>query len=303
VLVPYNYSYYLYQNIQQTSATAIDITNSPTDAPAYGTPLACGSIDSTSNALYDGYTTGEVPVSSPSLNVTVQGGPTYLQYRGQNVYYIPNMSDAGAIMLPYINYEISTNRNFGEIFINQTVNTTGGMGSASNMLNPQKVINAVQNNIYNENIYIQNAFQDAKQYAAYATQSATTSQTIGANCGGICPSPYYYVQNLFNGLSSLSYSENKMVNFQQLFDVYKRASYLNNLVLNISKSPSIFGYNRLVFTYVDNFNNTIYMPLDVDFSNITSIIANVNPVVSAENSNSNTIYLNGTLLSTTPFGT
>ncbi|MGC8495868.1 MAG: hypothetical protein ACP5MX_01520 [Candidatus Micrarchaeia archaeon] len=303
VLVPYNYSYYLNQNWQQTSEQAVDITTSSTDEPAYGTPLACGSISTSTSNVYAGYTTAEVPVSSSSLNVTVQGGPTYLQYRGQNTYYIPNLSDAGAIMFPYINYEMSTNRNFGEIFVNQTVNTTGGMDSPDNMLNPQLVINAARNYVYNENIYDQSAYSNTQFFAAYAAQTATTQQVPGANCGGYCPSPYYYAQNLFSGPSVFLYSENPSTNFQQLFEVYQRASYLNNMVLILAKSHSILGYNRLVFTYVDSFNNTIYMPLDVDFSNITTLIANANPVVDPTNSNSTTIYINGTLLSATPIGT
>ena len=39
--------------------------------------------------------------------------------------------------------------------------------------------------------------------------------------------------------------------------------------LNLSNTPQIYGYNRLLYTYVDRFNNTIYMPVDVDFANTT----------------------------------
>ncbi|MGC8586111.1 MAG: hypothetical protein ACP5K5_01015, partial [Candidatus Micrarchaeia archaeon] len=296
VLVPYNYSYYLYQNIQQVSATPFGITTESVGTPSdmNNDPVACGDISSTSDVIYQGYTSAPVPVAFSLLNETVQGGPTYLQYVAQNLYYMPNVSDASAIMLPYINYRMSTNRNLGEIFINQTINATVGM------LSPQLVINAANNYNYQIDNYMQSAF--GTTYPGYAAEIAIPQQTIGANCGGNCPVPYYYASNFFNGQSSFSYTETSATNFAQLFDVYKRASYLNSMILNMSKSTNIFGYNRLLFTYVDMFNNTIYMPLDVDFANTTTILMNVTPIVNAENSNQTVLKISGTLLSATPFG-
>ncbi len=297
ILIPYNYSYYLYQNIQQTSAEWFDVTNQSIGTPSdtNDNPASCRSIDSTSNVPYSGYTAAQVPIHAIALNETIQGGPTYLQYVAQNLYYIPNESDAGAIMLPYIDYHMSTNRNYGEVFINQTVNVSSGV------LSPQLVINASRSYIYEAVSHRQSAF-GGKIFPGYMTETALSSPALGADCGSSCPSPYYYAQNIFNGGSRFSYGSSSSANFAQLFDVYQKAAFLSSMILNMSHDTGILGYNRLLFTYVDMFNNTIYMPLDVDFSNITTLSMNVTPIVSTSNSNQTQIDINGTLLSTTPFG-
>ncbi|MGC8652106.1 MAG: hypothetical protein ACP5UH_02550 [Candidatus Micrarchaeia archaeon] len=297
VLIPYNYSYYLYQNWQEVSATpdVIEIESVGTPSDTFNSPVACSSITNTASSTYQGYTAAQVPLQGSTLNETIQGGPTYLQYVARNTYYAPNVSDAGVIMLPYIHYHMFTNRNYGEVFVNQTVNASLGA------LSPQLVINASGNYDYAALSYNQSAFGNT--YPGYMAEQALPQQLQGAGCGSQgCPTPYYYAQNLFSGNNRFSYGASSTPGFTQLFDVYQKASFINRMVLNMSHDPKILGYNRLLFTYVDTFNNTIYMPLDVDFSNITSLMMNITPIVSTTNANETTINVNGTLLSTTPFG-
>ena len=55
-----------------------------------------------------------------------------------------------------------------------------------------------------------------------------------------------------------------------------------------STSPTprtTYGYNRLLYTYVDRFNNTVYMPVDVDFANTTLLTLNTSSAVNTLNVN------------------
>ncbi len=108
-------------------------------------------------------------------------------------------------------------------------------------------------------------------------------------------SGYYYGPNYLNGNSILNYSETNQTNYFQLFSLFKRVSYLYNLGLNLSSIPQVYGYNRLIYTYVDRFNNTVYMPVDVDFANITEMTLSATPAVNVTNVNQTRINITGTL--------
>ncbi len=54
------------------------------------------------------------------------------------------------------------------------------------------------------------------------------------------------------------------------------------------------GYNRIIYTYVDAFNNTIFMPLDVDLANLTTISLHSTTSVNPKNPNETTIHIKGT---------
>jgi hypothetical protein len=174
---------------------------------------------------------------------------------------------------------------------------------------------------------------------AYLAENATptgptpNNTIIGANCGGkgcpstipskvcnlipsLCPqnglgsqigsllglSGYYYSDNYLNGNNTFNYSETNQTNYLSLFSLFHRFAYLYGLGLDLSNVPQIYGYNRLVYTYVDRFNNTISMPLAVDFANTTLMSINSTTVVNAVNVNQTQINVTGILLYQEPNG-
>ncbi len=94
----------------------------------------------------------------------------------------------------------------------------------------------------------------------------------------------------------------------QLAELFKISAYLDDLVLDF-RSPqtgaapsSLLGYNRLVYTFVDRFNNTIDMPVDVDFANISQLSLSTSEVISPTNTNQTTITVNGIAVYSSPSG-
>jgi hypothetical protein len=155
----------------------------------------------------------------------------------------------------------------------------------------------------------------------------TPSNTLmGANCGGSCPttlltsaqslganplsglpsqvgslaglSGYYYSSLSTNYLpnNNLTYSATSQTSYFPLFTLFKRMASTYTLGLNLSNTPQIYGYNRLLYTYVDRFNNTIYMPVDVDFANTTMLTLDTPSTVNTLNVNQTQITINGILL-------
>ena len=57
-----------------------------------------------------------------------------------------------------------------------------------------------------------------------------------------------------------------------------------------------------MYTYVDRFNNTIDMPLDVDFANITQLSLTTSEVISPTNTNQTAVTVNGLAVYSTPGG-
>ena len=178
--------------------------------------------------------------SSTSLNKTIEGGGTYLQYLPGQTTYIPNLSDAAMIIPPYINFQLFTSRLFGEVFINQTIDPStaqGGGSSGSGSL--PVVINASNNYAYSEVQYQQLPFG----YQAFSVQVATplSTPTKGVNCGSSCPSNYYYNQGkAYGGSSNMIYNHTVPVVQQafQLAELFKVSKYLDNLVLDLTSRPS-----------------------------------------------------------------
>jgi hypothetical protein len=235
--------------------------------------------------------------ASKNVNETLESGGTYLKYIPVQTNYVQNLSDVGLITSPIINYQIFTNRLMGEIYINQTINPSTATSQYGRSGLPV-VVNATQNYNYQPLNYQQvSKFGDEPAYyTQIAVPSTTTPNTtkIGANCGSSCPLlNYYYANKYFSGHSNLTFFNSNITQFFPLFELYKRATYLQSLVLSFPKENSVLGYNRLIYTFVDRFNNTIYLPLDVNFANITELSLNSSTSINASNANQTTISVNG----------
>ena len=112
---------------------------------------------------------------------------------------------------------------------------------------------------------------------AYTAQDVISwpSPVYGADCGGTgCPANYYYDPSEHHrSLSTLTYANTIQNNILPLFQLFEQSSYLYNLDLDLSQNQNIYGYNRLVYTFVDSFNNIITVPLDADIANLASVTA------------------------------
>ena len=320
VITPYNITL----RLDQVYSNVICTPESPPGVVACAAVRATGLLSSAGlfdvQKKYYGYITTQLnqnpgPLSNtPSLNTTIEGGSTYLQYLPGQATYIPNVSDAGLIISPYINFQVFTNRLFGEIYINQTINPStvqgsGSSGAASTGSGKLPVvINATNNYNYSEIAYVQD------NYPAFSVQTAMplSNSIVGVNCGSSCPPGYYYnPSKAYSGSSNLIYNHTVPAtpSALQLAELFKISRYVDNLVLDLTSKPSSglpsapLGYNRLVYTYVDRFNNIIYMPLDVDFANITQVSLTTSEVISPTNTNQTTVTVNGLAVYSTPGGT
>ncbi len=242
--------------------------------------------------------TTSVPISSGYLNNTIEGGGTYLESLPSLALYNSNLSDAGSMGLPFVNYNIFTNRLFGEAYVNLTVNPAnyGYYQAASSPV----VVNAVQNYNYQLIDYVLNG------RVAYSTQKAIPSNPptgiVGANCGSACPQNYYYSSRYFAGRSGISYAGSAQINFVTLTALYAQVTQLDGLVLDLNSNQQMLGYNRLIYTFVDTFNNIIYAPLDTNFAYTTQISLVPSATVNALNPNESTVTVNGIATYTTPTG-
>ncbi|MGC8647944.1 MAG: hypothetical protein ACP5SJ_00395 [Candidatus Micrarchaeia archaeon] len=295
VLVPYNITYSLVQNYTPNPDNGYVSGGFPPiigqngftgpDCPPY-------SFTNTTNYYVD-YATLPVSISSPWLNATMQSGGTYLEYTNQK-YYDANISDANLILPPSSIATLYTSRVFGDVYINQTVFPTG-------TLPRPYVLNNSLNGYYSIKEFLQYTTQLTKEenvqtaiYPGYELQLYTPQQHI---YGPIPPSfPFYYNAYTLRAQNYFNYTNYTFPSFVQLFNIYRFANYQNSLQLNFTGSPNL-GYNRLILTYIDQFNNTIYMPLDVDFANLTTINLNVSSTVNALNPNETEISVNGTAYS------
>jgi hypothetical protein len=293
------------------------------------------------------YTMSQVDLpSSNYLMDYIQGGDTYLEQSpyDQN-YYIANLSNEGfpPVSPNSIDYNIYTNRWFGEMFINQTV--APAFTTPPYTLANALIVNAVNSDNYAEENFVQTAPGIAggqPSYNGYYTQDmmtligtspsqaaacsaaqtsclssctstsnptcagcqteytacmSGTNPTYGADCGSSCPSNYYYTYNpslLYGGSSTLSYTNTLETQLLPIFQVFDKTIYLDNLGLSIEPNPPL-GYNRLVYTFVDAFNNVITMPLDVDLANIASMTESASTVSDPSNANQVVVTVTGTL--------
>ncbi len=130
VLVPYVVSYTEQQTYspqqEQGTATVIPML---TSADMQGTTASCPNYDFSklacqgSGCQFTVYGFSLVPVQPSTANDLINGGPTYLVYNNTNFnqYYMPNVSDAGTILPPNLDYRVLTDRLLGEIYVNQSV--------------------------------------------------------------------------------------------------------------------------------------------------------------------------------------
>jgi len=293
-LIPYNISYTV------TKAWSLISTD----------PNSCKNIlPQSSTFAYNGISVLQVNASPTRANVLVEGGPTYLQYFSTSKFYNANISDKNAIISPSTAYNIFTNRLFGSIMINQSVNSTGAGGAPKEesgcnyimyhrvpkcipytyyTLTPPKVINYTR--LYNYSLYnVTQTAPNGNKYYGYSYE-----KVILANISTTPPSniPVYGISNallnnpsVFDGNNTISYSNKSSLSFTNIFQQFTYFNYYNLLALSFPKDTPILGYNRLVYVMQDAFNNTVYVPMDVDIANTTIITLNVNPIVSVANAN------------------
>lgn len=331
VITPYNITLKLKQSYTLDSCT-------PESYPAG--PIACAALTVSGllsqtgllngqTSHYEYATTQLTPQTGPlsndaNVNATIEGGGTYPQYLPGQTNYIPNLSDAALILSPYINFQIFTNRLFGEVYVNQTISPKTAQTVPTNH-NPVTtsgtlpvVVNASNNYKYSETNYVQSSVLGGSVGGingnpAFTVQIATPlpSPKLGVNCGSSCPSNYYYnPSRAYSGSSNIVYNHTVPTIPQvfQLAELFKISAYLDDLVLDF-RSPqtgaapsSLLGYNRLVYTFVDRFNNTIDMPVDVDFANISQLSLSTSEVISPTNTNQTTITVNGIAVYSSPSG-
>ena len=246
-----------------------------------------GADSSGSNTLaVDGYSVYAAPVSGSSVNLTIEGGPTYLQAPASGKFYDANVSDANLIMPPEMYYKIFSNRVFGNVYINQSV-----APSDTQELSRELFINATHN--YNYSVVTFYQSYDGVTAPGYSMEESVPLSFAYPHTGPAAvptsSSLTYYLGN-----SALSYSNFTSTQFVSLFHIYSMSSQLDGLLLDLRGNNNILGYNRFLYTFVDRFDNIIYMPLDVNLANLTSIALNVNQLINATNDNETLIIANGT---------
>ncbi|MDE1833391.1 MAG: hypothetical protein KGH58_03160, partial [Candidatus Micrarchaeota archaeon] len=244
---------------------------------------------------------------SNSLNNTIEGGGTYVQFTPGSNYYIANISDAAMITIPRIDTQTFTNRLFGAMYINSTI--TPSSINPNGYTSPM-VMNAVQALNYRENFFVQQSAQSTASYPAFSLQQSqaadpSTLSKVGPTCGGSCPSQYYYSTNptkIFQGNTQLSYANYSQLSYLPLFELVQQASEVYYAGLSTPEN-SLLGYNRLIYTLVDRFNNVIHMPLGVDLANLAQISLSPVVTVNALNANETTIDVTGMATYTNSIGT
>ncbi|MEM3827514.1 MAG: hypothetical protein QXR58_02855, partial [Candidatus Micrarchaeaceae archaeon] len=293
VLIPYNITYSLVQTYSPNPAPGfVNDSAGETGPPPIGSDGFSGPVCppysfSDNSTYYVQYATLPVSVQSGVLSSTVQGGGTYIQYPNQK-YYDANISDANLILPPSSIMSMFTSRVFGEVYINQTITPAG-------LLPRPYVLNASLNGYYETNKFVQIDLSGeylGYEYPGYETQTYVPISHVFSAAPPQGGQFYYNPSYTMNYKAAFNYTNFTSTSFVQLFNIYRVASYQNSLQLNMTSSPYL-GYNRLIFTYVDQFNNTIYMPLDVDFANTTSISLSVSTTVNALNPNETKITVNG----------
>ncbi|MDE1824775.1 MAG: hypothetical protein KGH61_01010 [Candidatus Micrarchaeota archaeon] len=264
---------------------------------SYGAPQ--GLVD------YYTYTGTSTPQQYQSLTLPLQGGTVYLS--NDNAYYQQNLSDAGSIVSPHLSYVIQSPRQLSDLLINLTTNNLhGGDGS-------QYIINATHQLNYFITTYAQN--MGGKQYPGY--QLLFPNTTNASNYGQQAASAILGGQgqankvpaNYASGNSALSYlptapSVLSLFSFVGgLYTVDTKLNMQSNLQLPGSPTYNTLGYNRMVYTFKDAFNNTISAPLDLDFAYGTSLSMNLQTSVNNTNANRTALGISGTLDYITPNGT
>lgn len=250
------------------------------------------------------YSYAIVSTQSNQLAAIVEGGDTYLLNAQMGSLYVPNMSDAGAIVPKDILYTLQNNRLFGSIYVNGTYCTPGGDCSA----NGQAVLNATRLYQYYVDSYTQPGYGGAAG-GGYATLEAVgTSVPNSASLAAASQSQEAVPTS--NALAFL-YQVVGLPHFLSVFDLYKAVAYQNPLYLYLNSSQWVqngatvnaLGYHRLVYVMEDRFGNRIMAPLDVDVANPVTIALNVSAEVDQANSNQSVLDVSGNIGSYSNFGT
>jgi hypothetical protein len=266
--------------------------------PGTSTDISATSCTITSDISYCG--SSLAPLQSSSLNDTVEGGSTYIQAIPSKTYYTPNLSDASSIVQPYLNYDLFTSRIFGEAYTNLTVNPTD-YSYYSNPSPIPDVINAIQT--YQYQLITVNQVYGGVTYPEYSYQLAVpvpNNGLVGVNCLSYTASPanpadcYYDPLNYFMGQSALDYAAAAQTGTVSLLSMYVQTSQLDSMVLDLGSDQNMLGYNRLIYTFIDPFNNIIYAPIDTDLAQTTQITLNPYLTVNILNVNETNVIVYGT---------
>jgi len=298
VLVPYTYTYTI---TQQRNNFVLISSNTPTgESCPSPSSLDYGPVTTTQTF----YTYALVDGSSNNLVSPVDGGATYLQYLYNSEYYVPNLSDLGLIIPPQILYNIRNNRFFGYssaslwTFPRPSLHDDGYISSAPGILPAYVYYGLVLNatDMLNYNSIIHNQSFNGQIYPGYEDIS---SSFFGPVYGSNALQAMYDTQPAVASNIEYYLSQPILPNFAALFDWYKEEEYLGQFYTMLNSTTynnaQLLGFKRIFYTFNDKFNNTIYMPLDADIANITTITLRTTPVVAEGNANSTTITINGTV--------
>ncbi|MCL5099770.1 MAG: hypothetical protein M1158_01460 [Candidatus Marsarchaeota archaeon] len=282
MLLPYYVSYIPSESWDTTSASG----NYTVDGVTYNCTTGGGPNGSSSSPTA-GYTALQIPVESNQANSTVEGGATYAYLPALTQYYDANVSDANLAMPPQIYFRMFSDRVFGDIYVNQSVSP-----SQQYALQVPLFINGTRSYNYSLVTFTQDA--GGKDYAGYAIEEAVPFSSQYIQTGTATAPQNDAGLKLFAGASSIGSSNTSAINYVSLFQTYARLSHTSDIVLGLQGDQGVLGYNRLVYTFVDRFNNTIYMPVDVDLTNLTTISLNINTLINATNDNETLVMVNGT---------
>ncbi len=276
-LVPYKYTYKITQSWETISGSC---------------PFS-GSTTTTQTV----YSYGFISTTSNNFKSVIEGGNTYFKYIN-GAYYIPNLSDMGAIIPKGILFDMLTDRNFTNIY----VNVTDSSGLYQTIANATKTANFVIN-IYTQGRYP--AFETISSVPESNTLFGSPAADLILENTLVNTPTFSPLTNVATGMYYFLTSAPSVVN---LFDWYKIDLFTNYLDLYLNQSPlgpviqssdwylpafNTRGYTRIIYVLNDKFNNTIYVPIDADIANITSINLHVKPVVSSDNVNQTTLYITG----------
>ena len=225
-------------------------------------------------------------LSKHDPNATIEGGGTYATFMNGS-FWQPSISDQATIMPANLQMNLFSNRLFGEIYVNRTVYD-------ANVFATPNVINASHIADYMPLFYTQGASEPGYviENAIYVPDNSSLVGVQAVN-GGNLQNYYYNPSNRETMATNFSTSQLDLgILAPPLFDEYMAATYYGTLGLQFL-SNSILGYNRIIYTYIDRFNNTIYMPMSIDFSNTTTINMNLTTIINGTNANQSIINVSG----------
>ncbi len=235
------------------------------------------------------YAMAGYPVHTSSLNYSIQGGATLLQYLTNGNLYNANLSDRNAILPPLINYNLLTDRLIGSTYILQTVNPENNLTSPL-MVNYSRVLN------YGTQTYsINSSFGTNEMYQIGLSNSITPATGAAASgLSGTSSSPY----GSYPGPSQINLTDfGPGVNAPfTLFSIYRHVSYSDSFAYSLLGSKQALGYDRLVYMITDEFGNLLKAPIDADISNITNTQMSHTISTNSNKPNESTITVSGTVL-------